>query len=313
MALPKPTTAAGYNAEHTLACERALVTLLRGFGTFKQSLRLVGGLVPRYLTPERPPDVPAHVGTSDVDIVLNIQVLADGDAYKTLAQQLKERGFARVVNERGQASSWRWQRQGEEHEFVVVEFLRDAGDTLPPGSVSTVEDERVSALAIRHVGIVHDWFAERAVTAELLDGGGITTETVRFADAVSFIVLKAIAYDERHENKDAADLIHVMRYAGELNATAKLFADRLSGGKHVDAISEALGVLERRFCDGQDVEGYLRDGPVSCGTFAHGPEVAMADDRIREQRNVSGLVTEFLRLVQERRDLVTCPDPAIPA
>lgn len=131
MATTKPTTADGYDADHTLACERALVTLLRGFGTLKHTLRLVGGLVPRYLTPERPPDVPAHAGTTDVDIVLNLQVLADDEAYKSLAKQLKDRGFSRYVNEEGKASSWRWQRQVSEHEYVLIEFLRDASEEIP--------------------------------------------------------------------------------------------------------------------------------------------------------------------------------------
>jgi hypothetical protein len=298
----KPATAAGYSQDHTLACERALVTLLRGFGTLKHTLRLVGGLVPRYLTPANPPDVPMHAGTSDVDIVLNIQVLADGEAYKTLAHQLKDRGFTRVINEKGQASSWRWQRQVKEHEFVVVEFLRDANEELPAGSVSTVEDEKISALAIRHAGIVHEWFSEREITAELLDGGGVATETVRLADVVGFIVLKSIAYDERHENKDAADLVHVMRYAGDLEWVAARFAERIEVGQHVDAIEEALAALHRRFCDGEGVEGHLRDGPVSCGMFAHGPGAEKEDDRVLEQRNVSGLVTEFLRLLKDLRD-----------
>ncbi len=298
----KSATAAGYSQDHTLACERALVTLLRGFGTLKHTLRLVGGLVPRYLTPANPPDVPMHAGTSDVDIVLNIQVLADGEAYKTLAQQLKDRGFTRVINEKGQASSWRWQRQVKEHEFVVVEFLRDANEELPAGSVSTVEDEKISALAIRHAGIVHEWFSEREITAELLDGGGVATETVRFADVVGFIVLKSIAYDDRHENKDAADLVHVIRYAGDLEWVAARFAERIAAGQHVDAIEEALAALHRRFCDGKGVEGHLRDGPVSCGMFAHGPGAEKEDDRVLEQRNVSGLVTEFLRLLKDLRD-----------
>jgi len=301
MPVDKPATAAGYSQEQTLACERALVTLLRGFGTLKHTLRLVGGLVPRYLTPAKPPEVPMHAGTSDVDIVLNIQVLADGQAYKTLAHQLKHRGFTRVVNEMGQPSSWRWRCQVTEHEFVVVEFLRDTNEDLPAGSVSSVEDERISALAIRHAGIVHEWFCEREITAELLDGGGMATETVRFADVVGFIVLKAIAYDDRHANKDAADLLHVMRYAGDLHLVATQFAERIASGPHVDAVEEALAVLHRRFCDGEGVEGYARDGPVSCAMFAHGPQ-SNEDDRVLEQRNASGLVTEFLRLVHEMRE-----------
>ncbi|MDM0111636.1 hypothetical protein QTI66_05715 [Variovorax sp. J22R133] len=294
----KPLTADGYNEGHTLACERTLVTLLRGFGTLKHTLRLVGGLVPRYLTPARAPDVPPHAGTSDVDIVLNIQLLAEGEAYKTLAQQLKDRGFKRAVNEKGQASSWRWQRQVTAHEFVVVEFLRDANEALPAGDVSTVDNEKISALAIRHAGIVHEWFAEKEITAELLDGGGVATETVRFADEVSFIVLKALAFNDRHENKDAADLLHVMRYAGSLQAVAATFGARLAVGRHADAIEEALAVLERRFCDGEAVEGYLRDGPVSCARFLHGTDPSVEEERVREQRNASALMMEFLRLVR---------------
>lgn len=53
----KPTTAAGYYADVTAACERTLLTLLGAFGSRNTTLRLVGGLVPRYLTPESPPEV----------------------------------------------------------------------------------------------------------------------------------------------------------------------------------------------------------------------------------------------------------------
>ncbi len=76
---PKPKTAGGYYPDVTEACERALLTLLSAFGGLKTTLRLVGGLVPRYLTPEAPPDVPVHAGTSDVDVVLNLQVIAEGE------------------------------------------------------------------------------------------------------------------------------------------------------------------------------------------------------------------------------------------
>lgn len=300
MGTEKPKTAAGYDQDHTVLCERVLVTLLRGFGPLKKTLRLVGGLVPRYLTPEQPPDVPAHAGTMDVDIVLNIQVLAEGEGYKALAKRLKELGFKRAVNQEGKASSWRWERSISEHKFVVVEFLRDEAEDIPAGSISAVEDEKISALAIRYAGIVHEWYGEREVTAELLDDGGVTTETVRFADAVSFIILKALAFDQRHENKDAGDLVHVMRYAyaGDLNALAGEFRSRLAAGTHTDAIQEALSVLKTRFCDGDAVEGFRRDGPVACATFnLHAG--ASTDERVREQRYVSALVTEFLRIVQQ--------------
>ena len=52
-------SAEGYDANLTHNCETVLVVLLQAFGSLKDTLRLVGGLVPRYLTPERPPEVPA--------------------------------------------------------------------------------------------------------------------------------------------------------------------------------------------------------------------------------------------------------------
>jgi len=50
----KPRVAEGYRLDVTVACERTLLTLYGAFGSLKTSLRLVGGLVPRYLTPASP-------------------------------------------------------------------------------------------------------------------------------------------------------------------------------------------------------------------------------------------------------------------
>jgi hypothetical protein len=180
---------------------------------------------------------------------------------------------------------------------VLIEFLRDASEELPGGKVAAVDGEGISALAIKHAGIVHGWFAEKEITAELLDGGGKATETVRFADVVAFLVLKALAFEDRAENKDAADLVHVMRYAGPLEWVAQQLIDRRKAGQHADAIDGALDALRRRFCDGENVEGHERDGPVACAIFMHGPDVDVSERRVLEQRNVSGMVTEFLRLV----------------
>ncbi len=70
--MTKPVTLDSYSEQYTLDCERVLVTLLRGLGPWKDSVYLVGGLTPRYLVPARPPAVPAHAGTMDVDIVIDL-------------------------------------------------------------------------------------------------------------------------------------------------------------------------------------------------------------------------------------------------
>jgi len=79
--MAKPATFDGYSDRYTVECERVLVTLLRGLGPWKESVFLVGGLTPRYLVAARPPEVPPHAGTLDVDIVIDLQILADTAGY----------------------------------------------------------------------------------------------------------------------------------------------------------------------------------------------------------------------------------------
>ena len=297
----KPKTAVGYDSAKTLACERVLVTLLTAFGTMKDSIRLVGGLVPRYLTPEVPPDVPAHAGTTDVDIVFNLQVIAEGEGYASLGEQLKQRGFNRYLKPGATGpSSWQWVYQISDHESVMVEFLHNAADRSQEGKPLSIEGEKVSALGIRHASVVHDWFCERKVTVELFGGAGISTELVRYADVTSFLILKAIAFDQRAENKDAGDLVHVMRYAGTPEQVGEEIVERYQSGLHNQAILDALEKLQNRFCDGDGVDGYLRNGPIAAARFKLGLDEEDDDERVREQRNVAGLVMAIVAYVQKR-------------
>lgn len=285
----KPRTADGYDQDVTSACERTLLTLLSAFGNLKETLRLVGGLVPRYLTPATPPDVPMHAGTSDVDIVLNLEVLAAGNEYASLADQLNARGFTRWVDE-GRAASWRWRRRVSEHIEVVVELLRDAGDEAPGRSIS-VDGERVSALTIKHARIVHDWYQEKEISAELLDGNGVSIDVVRFADVPAFVILKALALDQRQERKDAADLIHVIRYSGSVEDVAALFVERIRSGLHPEAVQDGLAALSKRFGDDRHGEGFEKVGAVAYARF-YGAEDE--DELVGRQRFAAGLIQSLL-------------------
>jgi hypothetical protein len=297
----KPKTADGYDSAQTLACERVLVTLLGAFGTLKSTIRLVGGLVPRYLTPESPPDVPAHAGTTDVDIVFNLQVIAADEGYASLADQLKSRGFVRYQKTGTKSpSSWQWERKVSENESVVVDFLHDAAYSAQEGRLISIEGESVSALGIRHAAVVHDWFREKRVTVELFDGAGMSTEEVRHADLTAFIILKAISFDQRGENKDAGDLIHVMRFAGTPAQIAEEIVARYNTGQHNEAIHDALDRLETRFCDGDGVEGYLRNGSVAAAMFQFGLDPGDEEDRVLAQRGIAGLVADIVARVRKR-------------
>ncbi len=304
--------AAFYRPEIAHACETALVRLLQAFTTHKQHLRLVGGLVPRYLTPEAPPDVPAHVGTTDVDVVLDIPVLVAGGKYASLRRQLKEAGFSRHRTSDGKASSWQWELPVNERVTVLVEFLQHA-DALPqaegaagPARLASIEDEDVSACLIPYVGIVKDWYEEKTVRVHLEDG--LWDETIRYADAAAFIVLKALAFDQRVERKDAADLIHVMRYwrvhsdHEDQQDLIELLACRLGDGMHREALEAGMSALRRRFCTDRTTKGFEKLGPG-----AHAAFLGMrGEDAARERREASGLVEHVLRSVGQRlgRDLL---------
>jgi len=292
----KPTSLDGYSDAYTLDCERVLVTLLRGIGPWKESVYLVGGLTPRYLVPKRPPAVPAHAGTLDVDIVIDLQILANTEAYHTLEDNLKRMGFERAENEQKQKLSWRWQARTEHGALMVLEFLTDAPQ-IAGGRVQALPTEgTISALNIPHSSIVFDLHQVAEIRAELLGGNGMATERVKHADIISFTCLKAFAFDQRFERKDAHDLIYCIEHAPKgLDAVVAAF-DQALAGKHVAVIRDALDILRRRFAHDEATEGYRKDGPVSVAKFELGEadEPEQREARALRQRQASDVIEQLL-------------------
>jgi hypothetical protein len=297
--MPKPSTREGYKDEYTADCERVLVTLLRGLGPWKDSVFLVGGLTPRYLVPARPPAVPAHAGTLDVDVVIALQILTDTEAYHTLEDNLKKMGFERAENEKGQKLSWRWRTRTEHGVPVVLELLADAPE-IAGGRVQPLPTEgTLSALNVPHSSIVFDLYQTTDIQAELLGEGGIATERVKHANLVTFTCLKAYAFDQRFERKDAHDLVYCIEHApGGLDAAAGSFR-RERSGKHGVVIEEALAILRKRFASDDNTEGYRKDGPVAVARFeqGEGDEPGLREARLLRQRQASDVIEQLLARV----------------
>jgi hypothetical protein len=294
--MAKPTTLDGYSDQYTLDCERVLVTLLRGLGPWKDSVYLVGGLTPRYLVAARPPMVPAHAGTLDVDIVIDLQILADTEAYHTLEDNLKKMGFERAENEQKQKLSWRWQTRTEHGALMVLELLADAPE-IAGGKVQPLPTEgTISALNIPHSSIVFDLYQVTEIQAELLGDNGVATERARHADIVSFTCLKSFAFDQRFERKDAHDLIYCIEHAPEgLGGVVAAFREARAG-KHAAIIGDALDILQRRFANDDVTEGFRKDGPVSVAKFelGEGGEPELREARALRQRQASDLIDRLL-------------------
>lgn len=294
--MAKPATLEGYSDQNTVDCERVLVTLLRGLGPWKESIYLVGGLTPRYLVKARPPLVPAHAGTLDVDIVIDLQILADTEAYHTLEDNLKRMGFERAENERQQKLSWRWQTRTEHGALMLLELLADAPD-LVGGKVQQLPTEgTISAMNIPHSSMVFDLYQVAEIQAELLGHNGVTTEKVKHANLISFTCLKALAFEQRSARKDAHDLIYCLEHAPEgMDVVAQAFRNEKTG-KHGAVIEEALDILRRRFASDARTEGYRKEGPVFVAKFELGDEnePEQREARARRQRQACDVIEQLL-------------------
>lgn len=293
--MTKPSTAEGYSNQVTENCERVLVTLLRGLGPWRDSIFLVGGLTPRYLIERKPPEIPAHAGTGDVDVVIQLQMLNETEAYHSLEDNFKKLGLTRGTNTKGQSVSWRWEISTGGTK-VAIELLADDPDKSGGKVVELPTEGSVSAMNIPHSAIVFDHHKTRKISAELLGDDGVATVDLHYADLVAFVCLKAYAFNQRAERKDAHDLVCcIEHYDGSVDAAADEFVKAL-GGKHKEVIAESLTLLAQHFVDDERTEGFAKDGAVAVAKFELGEDTDR-DTRILRQREVSDLISTLLKKV----------------
>ena len=84
------------------------------------------------------------------------------------------------------------------------------------------------------------------------------------------LVLKAFAFDQRKERKDAHDLVYCIEHAPEgLDGAVEMFRDTLKGVHHA-VVRDTLAILRNRFAPDHAIEGYRKDGPVAVARFELG-------------------------------------------
>ena len=274
-----------YDDDATARCERALVTLLGDLGPWSERIYLAGGLAPRYLVGRLPDGARAHVGTTDVDLVIG---LALGDetpeTYRTLQNNLDTALFKQSD------VSFRWTREVDGIS-VVVEFLCETGE-VEPGRIFRPKDEhtgsKLGAFNVRGAQFVRHDFVEREIEAERLDVGGRSKVTVRVANLLPYTVRKILAFQDRHENKDAYDLVFTLLNAEGGPHTA---GGRCSHSRIVkqERVAESLTLLGERF---RDVE---QDGPSAYALFLAAPGDEDEKARLRQEPWRSGVSTRLQR------------------
>jgi hypothetical protein len=281
-----------YDDATTARCERALVTLLGDLGPWRERIYLVGGLAPRYLVGELPAGARAHVGTTDVDLVIG---LALGDetpeTYRTLEDNLEKSHFD------PREPGFRWAREVEGVK-VVVEFLCEteavaAGFVFRPKAGST--GSRVGAFNVRGANLVGYDYVERVVEGERLDGGGRSKVTLRVANVLPYTVLKILAFQDRHENKDSYDLVFCLLHFGDGPHAAGREAAQSAVARDPQ-VADALALLAERYDDAD------QDGPTAYAAFLADPGDDGEAARLRREAvaTVRGFLDAFHAALDER-------------
>jgi hypothetical protein len=268
----KPTRASGYarhQVEHIRATCLYVATKL---GDIADETVIVGGLVPTLLIDQAHVDE-RHVGTLDLDVGLALAIL-DDHRYELLTERLRRAGFSEDENEDGRPTRQRWKIEGPPK--VTVDFLiAPSRSSDRPGTLRNIEKDFAAIIAPG----LHLAFRDRQKTR--LDGktivGERATRDVWVAGPGAFVVLKALAFESRGENKDVYDLYYLLRHFG---AGVEDVAARLEPLLADPFAQRALEVLERDFADLDSV------GPLRIAEFIYG----RGDDDL--QADARGLVLD---------------------
>lgn len=206
--------------------EKALVWLAHELRDAELPIIVVGGLVPEVLAREAELEAPAHLGTTDVDILVAFHATLDTD-LSPLEEALERAGFDPDPKI---AEGWRW-RAKVGTAIVKVEFLCDLDDQPANRAIALPGCERVTAANLRGTGFVSRDYVTETLTGQL-PNDEFATVKVNFAGLGGYLMAKLVAARERGKEKDYYDLTYVLlnnradgpRQAGEQLADRQ-FAD----------------------------------------------------------------------------------------
>jgi hypothetical protein len=283
----KPRHRSGYSREETEQVEAALLTVAVTLGGLMDRICIVGGLVPSLLIDHEigpdPETEAGHPGTNDLDVGLAIALL-DDEQYAEIGERLRQEDFGPDENSRGNPTPQRW-KLGSLN--VTVDFL------LPPipgaeegGRMQQLEAD-LSAIITPGLQLAQDERQEVVVDGHTMKGEQVK-RAIPVCGPATFVVLKALAFHDRGEPKDAFDLVYVLRrWLGGIPD----IVERIGSHSKVDPaiVGEALDKLASDFSSPES-HGPLRvaefDGDVGGDLDAGAADAhGYVDDLLRQCRS----------------------------
>jgi hypothetical protein len=257
----RPSFASDYKREDVELVRQTCLYIATKLGDLSEDLVVVGGLVPSLLIPDEslPAGEDVHIGTMDLDLGLSLALL-DTKRYEDLTLRLYRAGFNPDENQEGNPTWQRWKITPGTNLKVTVDFLippslaadkggelrhieKDFAAVITPGLRLAFQDKKRVPLK----GLT--LFGEKADREIWVCGPG------------AFVVLKALAFDQRGENKDAYDLYFVIRnYGSGIDDVCKRLNPLL---KELET-KKALEILNRDFSGPDSI------GPSRVALFQYG-------------------------------------------
>ena len=272
------TSRADYPTDAVAAAKSVLVELVHILGEYRDDMVIVGGWVPPLLMP----DSNGHVGSTDVDIVLNHLAEHDG-VYARISESLTANKY---IQDDSQPFIW-YKDVSLDGDSVTVEVDFLAG--VYGGRSTRHRTQQVQDLKPRKARgadlLIPDGTVERQVEGRL-PGGALDTVTVRVAGVAPYLVMKCAALESRIKEKDAYDIWFVLaNYPGGSAAIVSEFIPFADHG----LVQEAMLVLDSKF------NSPTHFGPVSVAMFLE----LSGDDALIAQRDAYERVQSVLAGLRE--------------
>ena len=193
-----------------------------------------------------------------MDIVIDLRILADTEAYHTLEDNFRNLGSTSDEEREGRSSGGAGRPGRSMAPWMVLSYWlprRGRGG----GFSHSVTHGTISALNVPHCSIVFDLYQVTEIQAELLGDAGVHRSR-QARQHRELHCLKAFAFHQRFERKDAHDLI----YRIDMRRKVWMQSPWHSGRRAPASTApwwRVVSILRRRFAVEDSVEGFRKDGP----------------------------------------------------
>lgn len=223
-------------------------------GDLLDEMVVVGGLVP-YLPIDQenlPSGLEPHVGTMDLDMGLALAIL-NCERYRELGRRLRDAGFEPDINDQGIRRLQTWTAGAPRP--VTVDFLIPPIEVNDRGGTLRRFESDLAAIVTPGLELAFEDRRWIEMSGRTPSGAWVTRE-IPVCGPGAFTVLKALAFGNRAENKDAYDLFYVWGGVGVPDVAGSLVP--FQPNSYID---DALSVIGRDFCHHDGL------GPVGTARF----------------------------------------------